>query len=236
MPLTILVAEDDEGTCLSIGDYLELEGYSVVIAKDGEEALRQVYQVQPQLIITDISMPRMDGYALIQKVRQQPMWRLLPVVFLTAHAETRDRIKGYQVGCDAYLPKPFELEEIGAVVRNLLERSQLMQAALIHQVALNTAQQRAMAATQEQRLSPPPLEPIEDETWAIATEESPDITSREKEVLELLSDGLSNAQIGDKLFLSPRTVEKYVSSLLRKTETNNRAELVRFALDHHMVR
>ena len=54
-------------------------------------------------------------------------------------------------------------------------------------------------------------------------------------MLILLSDGLSNAQIGDRLFLSPRTVEKYVSSLLRKTDTNNRSELLRFAISHHLV-
>ena len=62
-------------------------------------------------------MPFLDGYSLIRKVRQHPPFRLLPVVFLTAHNETQDRIKGYQVGCDAYLPKPFELQEIGAIVR-----------------------------------------------------------------------------------------------------------------------
>jgi len=61
------------------------------------------------------------------------------------------------------------------------------------------------------------------------------LTNREQGVLRLLSDGLSNAQIGDRLHLSPRTIEKYVSNLLRKTETSNRAELVRFAMDHHLV-
>jgi len=61
------------------------------------------------------------------------------------------------------------------------------------------------------------------------------LTSREQEVLELLTHGLSNAEMGQQLHLSPRTVEKYVSSLLRKTETSNRAELVRFAIKHGLV-
>jgi DNA-binding NarL/FixJ family response regulator len=154
-------------------------------------------------------------------VRQQPAWRLLPVIFLTARTDTEERIRGYQIGCDLYLPKPFELNEIGAIVRNLLERSQMIQAAWIQQVALNTAQQRAMAAVGA-------AEGVPDHT--------PGLTSREQDVLTLISDGLSNAQIGDRLFLSPRTVEKYVSSLLRKTETSNRAELVRFAIDNHLVK
>ncbi|MBD0267983.1 response regulator transcription factor [Pseudanabaena sp. FACHB-2040] len=223
MPLTILVAEDDEGTRLSISDYLELEGYSVLLATDGEDAFRQIFAYQPHLLITDITMPHVDGYELVQRVRQHPAWRLLPVIFLSAHTETENRIKGYQMGCDAYLPKPFELDEIGAVVRNLLERSQLIQAAWINQVALQTAQDRAMALEKAK-------------LGKRAEEPKPDLTSREQDVLTLISDGLSNAQIGDRLYLSPRTVEKYVSSLFRKTDTNNRAELVRFAVDHHMVK
>lgn len=227
MPLTVLLAEDDEGTRLSICDYLELEGYSVVMACDGEMALKQVFDYQPQLIITDIGMPHLDGYALIQKVRQHPAFRLLPVIFLTAHNQMQDRIRGYQVGCDAYLPKPFDLQEIGAIVRNLLERSQLIQSAWIQQVALQTAQQRALQAAELGHSAPSPLpDPIE---------LGPGLTPREQDVLTLLSDGLSNAQIGDRLFLSPRTVEKYVSSLLRKTDTTNRSELLRFALSHHWV-
>ena len=63
-----------------------------------------------------------------------------------------------------------------------------------------------------------------------------DLTPREEEVLALLVQGLSNGQIGDRLHLSPRTIEKHVSSLLRKTDTNNRAELVRFAIEHHLVK
>jgi DNA-binding NarL/FixJ family response regulator len=231
MPLTILLAEDDEGTRLSICDYLELEGYSVVMAANGEEALRKVFDDQPQLIITDIGMPFLDGYALIQKVRQHPPFRLLPVIFLTAHNETQDRIKGYQLGCDAYLPKPFELQEIGAIVRNLTERSQLIQAAWMHQVAMNTAQQRAMQAPDQAAAMPASAPDLSAELEAAIH----NFTSREQDVLALLSDGLSNAQIGDKLYLSPRTVEKYVSSLFRKTDTNNRAELLKFAIHHHLV-
>jgi DNA-binding NarL/FixJ family response regulator len=234
MPLTVLLAEDDEGTRLSICDYLELEGYSVVMASDGEMALQQMFEYQPQIIITDIGMPYLDGYTLVQRVRQYPAFRLLPVIFLTAHNQTQDRIRGYQVGCDAFLPKPFELQEIGAIVRNLLERSQLIQSAWIQQVALQTAQQRALQAeggrVEVGRVENTPLPPLPD-----PPELGPELTPREQDVLVLLANGLSNAQIGDRLFLSPRTVEKYVSSLLRKTYTNNRSELLRFALSHHLV-
>jgi len=221
MPLTILVADDDLGTRLSIGDYLETVGYSVLRAENGQEALKMVEKFQPHLIVTDVTMPRMDGYEFVRQVRQQPAFRLLPVVFLTARIETHERIRGYQLGCDVYLPKPFELKELGAVVRHLLERLQMIEMewrsrSLISSSAQDTTPQNA------QRLAA--LTPIEVK-----------LTKREQEVVVLLSDGLSNAQIGDRLHLSPRTVEKYVSSLLDKTDTSNRAELMRFAIDHHLV-
>jgi len=223
MPLTILVVEDDRGTRLSLQDYLELEGYIVVTAEDGWHALQIVEKFQPQLVITDISMPRLDGYAFLKSLRQQPAWRLLPVIFLTARTATRERVQGYQFGCDVYLEKPFELDEIGAVVRNLLARSQLIQTAWMQYKTPAEATVPAMA----------PSAPIA--AHELQPEDTVELTGREKEVLDLLSEGMSNAQIAASLYLSPRTVEKYVTSLLRKTDTTNRAELVRFAMDHHLV-
>lgn len=222
MPLTVLVVEDDEGTRLSLQDYLELEGYIVATAEDGWQALQIVESSQPQLVITDISMPRLDGYAFLRSLRQKPAWRLLPVVFLTARTETPERVRGYQVGCDVYLEKPFELDEIGAIVRNLLERSQLIQTAWLQ-----------YSAPAEKVEPMKPSEPINADIFL--NKNTPSLTGREKDVLDLLSEGLSNAQIAAGLYLSPRTIEKYVTSLLRKTDTNNRAELVRFAMDHHLV-
>ena len=222
MPLTILVVDDDEGIRLSLKDYLELEGYIVVMAEDGWKALELINQSQPQLVITDISMPRIDGFAFLKSLRQQPAWRLLPVIFLTARTQTQERVQGYQSGCDVYLEKPFELPEIGAVVKNLLARSQLIQTAWL----------------QYQQLPEPVPMAAHTPSLPVATpvvEEHFSLTNREQSVLDLLSEGMSNAQIANTLFLSPRTIEKYVTNLLRKTDTSNRAELVRFAMDHHLV-
>jgi DNA-binding NarL/FixJ family response regulator len=211
MPLTILVADDDLGTRLSISDYLEQAGYTVVMAANGLEALKLVEEHQPHLIVTDVTMPQMDGYELVRRVRQKPALRLLPVVFLTARTETHERIRGYQVGGDVYLPKPFELQELGVIVRNQLERLQMIE--------LEWRSRNPSPGANGLNPNFPALK----------------LTEREQEVLTLLAEGLSNVQIGDRLHLSPRTVEKYVSSLLNKTDTSNRAELVRFAVDHHLV-
>lgn len=219
MPLTILVVDDDLGTRLSISDYLELSGYTVITADDGVEALAMVEEYHPDLIVTDIVMPRMNGYELVRRVRQQSGFRLLPVILLTARTKTQERILGYQSGCDLYLPKPFELEELAAAIRNLLERSQIIQS------EYRFSQKENKAADVHNSLF----------TEIQPSELLSSLTPREQEVLELLTHGLSNAQMGHQLHLSPRTVEKYVSSLLRKTSTNNRAELVRFAMKHGLV-
>lgn len=218
MPLTILVVDDDVGIRLVISDYLEVSaGYSVLTAVDGQEALDMVERYHPHLMVTDIVMPRVNGYELVRRVRQHPTFRLLPVIFLSERNQTEERIQGYQSGADLYLPKPFEVRELGAAVRNLLERSQMMQSEyrLFSEESLRFLQHSAVDT--------------ENSGFSLT------LSQREREVLVLLTHGFSNAQIGTRLHLSPRTVEKYVSSLLRKTETSNRAELVGFAMKHGLV-
>ncbi|NJK50200.1 response regulator transcription factor [Candidatus Gracilibacteria bacterium] len=222
MPLLILIADDDPGIRLAIKDYLEISGYSVVAAQNGQEALHLLETYHPHLLVSDIKMPIKDGYDLVKQVRQRPEFRLLPVIFLTERASTEERILGYQTGCDVYLPKPFVMEELGAVVRNLLERSQIIQSEWRF-----SEHQSELKPTQEDRK----VFPASSNSQPISFE----FTQREKQVLRLLTQGHSNAEIGHELHLSPRTVEKYVSSLLRKTETSNRSELFRFALDRDLV-
>ena len=230
MPLTILVADDNLGTRLSISDYLEISGYSALTAEDGQQALSMIEAYRPHVLITDINMPRMDGYELVRQVRQKPAFRLLPVIFLTERTSTEERIRGYQTGCDLYLPKPFEMQELGAVIRNLLERSQMIQAEFRFSSSDATpTHSPASKSISTHRISSPQQEVIAHNRNAVT------LTNREQQVLDLLTVGLSNVEIGNKLHLSHRTVEKYVSSLLRKTDTGNRAELVRFALENHLV-
>jgi DNA-binding NarL/FixJ family response regulator len=227
MPLTILVVDDDLGTRLSISDYLEISGYLVTAAENGQKALEMLEKFQPHLLITDITMPFMDGYELVRQVRCQPVFRLLPVIFLTARTHTKERVRGYQLGCDIFLPKPFELEELRAVIRNLLERSQMIESEWRFRMQTTGGTKAAERSPEPTSLPAATTNRSEAITF--------NLTPREQDVLTLLSDGLPNAQIGDRLHLSSRTVEKYVSSLLRKTDTSNRAELVRFAMEHHLV-
>jgi DNA-binding NarL/FixJ family response regulator len=243
MPLTILVADDDFATRLSINDYLEISGYSVIAAENGKEALGLVEKFQPHLIVTDITMPEMDGYEFVRRVRTRPSFRLLPVIFLTERTSTEERIRGYQMGCDNFLAKPFELSELGVVIRSLLDRY-----ALIAQAPSRSSEPEPMPIEGRRRVKNkgeldflPQKSEMGDSlrdssiSHASPAPSSPMLTQREQEVLDYLTEGLSNVQIGDRLHLSPRTVEKHVSSLFRKTDSSNRAELVRFAMEHHLV-
>ncbi len=222
MPLLILVADDDPGIRLAVKDFLELSGYAVITASNGSEALELVETYHPHLLVSDIKMPKATGYELVLQVRQRPEFRLLPVIFLTERSSTQERIRGYQVGCDAYLPKPFEMEELKAVIRNLLERAQIIQSEWLYKQQKSSGNLVAFDKTIGLPEFPTGQEDLH-------------LTPREYEVLNLIAQGLSNVEIGNKLHLSPRTIEKRVSSLLRKTLTNNRAELVRFSIDHHLI-
>jgi DNA-binding NarL/FixJ family response regulator len=234
MPLLILVAEDDPAIRLSINDYLELNGYSVITAENGEQALAMLEQYHPHLLISDIKMPYKNGYELLKNIRRLPQYRLLPVILLSEFSETTARIHGYQVGCDLYLPKPFEMEELGAIIRNLLERSQVIHAELrfSHGDRVETSNTVTESTESAAEFLEVPRKNKNKDDDAHKLYDQLKLTQREIEVLKLLIEGRSNIEIGQQLHLSPRTIEKYVSSLLRKSDLNNRIELICYAIEH----
>src|SRR5678810_855664 len=118
----LLVVDDDPGLLLAVSETLRAEGYDVQTARRGAEAMVRVAEALPDLIISDIRMPGMDGYALVRNLRAAPRSRLVPIIFLTAKDETADRIAGFRTGVDAYVTKPFETEELLAIVKSILER------------------------------------------------------------------------------------------------------------------
>ena len=122
MAKQLLVVDDDPGLLLAVSETLRAEGYDVQTARRGAEAMVRVAEALPDLIISDIRMPGMDGYALVRNLRASPRSRLVPIIFLTAKDETADRITGFRTGVDAYVTKPFEPEELVAIVKSILER------------------------------------------------------------------------------------------------------------------
>jgi DNA-binding response OmpR family regulator len=109
-----------------VSTVLEQRGYTVVTARDGEEALASAIAAPPDLLITDVMMPRMDGWTLVRTLRSRPEFATLPVIFLTALSSDDDRIRGFRMGADDYVPKPFRFEELDLRVAKTMRRTQAM--------------------------------------------------------------------------------------------------------------
>jgi DNA-binding response OmpR family regulator len=118
----ILVVDDDAWITRMVTTVLEKRGYEVLVARDGEEGLAKALATSLDLIITDVMMPRLDGWALVKQVRARPELALVPVIFLTSLSADEDRIRGFRLGADDYLAKPFRFEELDLRVAKALKR------------------------------------------------------------------------------------------------------------------
>jgi DNA-binding NarL/FixJ family response regulator len=200
MAKRLLVVDDDPGLLLAVSETLRAEGYDVKTARRGAEALTRIAESLPDLIISDIRMPGMDGYQLVKNLRSNARTRLVPIVFLTAKDEITDRIAGFRTGVDAYLTKPFEPEELAAIVQAILSRVERTHSDLA----------RMFGEKEED-----PRDFIRDE----------ELTDAEWRVAEEVAKGLSNKEIAAELSLSLRTIEGHISRILDKKNLSNRVEL-----------
>ena len=123
MAKRILVIDDEKDIIEILQAILQHEGYDVITAYDGEEGLRKVAEQKPDLIVTDIMMPKIDGFAFTQKVKEDPDTCDIPVVMLTAKDQDVDKYKGLSLGVAAYIVKLFDLEELREVIKELLEKN-----------------------------------------------------------------------------------------------------------------
>lgn len=123
-PLKILVAEDDANLSLLLCDYLKLIGYETVCARDGKEGWMNFQQGTFDMCILDVMMPQMDGFTLAEHIRKRNS--SVPIIFLTARGMNEDRIKGFKAGCDDYVTKPFNSEELGLRIEAIFKRCGLI--------------------------------------------------------------------------------------------------------------
>ncbi|MFB2644672.1 response regulator [Raphidiopsis sp. BLCC-F218] len=230
MSAQLLLVDDEPGLREAVKEYLQESGFGVRVASNAREGWELIQQNIPDLVISDVMMPQVDGYQFLKQLRDDPRLTSLPVIFLTAKGMTGDRIQGYQAGVDAYLPKPFDPDELIAIINNLLEK-RVTQTTVVGEDSENTeiAKLAHEIAKIKDLLSPRIGIPQTPPPFAI------DLTPREQSVLNLVAQGLMNKEIARKLETSVRNVEKYVSRLFSKTGTNSRTELVRFALEHGLA-
>ncbi len=121
--IKVLLVEDEQSLAMIMKDTMEPTGMSVTLAADGEEGLRAFFADKPDVLVTDVMMPRMDGFEMVRRIREQD--KLTPVLFLTARSSVNDVVNGFKMGGDDYLKKPFSLQEFMARVSRLAERQQL---------------------------------------------------------------------------------------------------------------
>ena len=119
----ILVADDEPDLTAAVSYSLSHEGYKVLVACDGLEALSLARREHPDLIILDILMPGLNGLEVCRRLRRDPSMAALPVLFLTVRSDIENQLAGWEEGCDDYLVKPFDMRELQARVRALLRRS-----------------------------------------------------------------------------------------------------------------
>jgi len=117
---TVLLVEDNEDNLVVYRTILDYVGYHVLEARDGEEGIRLARQEHPDLILMDISIPKIDGWEATRRLKADPGTRAIPVIALTAHALEEDRQKALQAGCNSYLAKPVEPRRVVEEVRRFV--------------------------------------------------------------------------------------------------------------------
>jgi DNA-binding NarL/FixJ family response regulator len=197
---TILLIEDNASMRRSVATMLELEGYRVLAAENGRRGIELAKAETPDLILCDIMMPGIDGYAVLKAVREHAPTAAVPFVFLTAKDEKFDLRLGMNMGADDYLTKPIDHEDLLAAIIARLER---------HRVRAAGQQASAPAAPAPDFSSAAPLEQL-------------GLTAREAEVLLWVAQGKSNGDIAAILGTADTTVKKHLSHVFEKLEVESR--------------
>lgn len=219
----ILLVDDDFNLRNSIKEYLETVGYAVVDAESGQEGLDVFEEESPSLVISDVSMPDLNGLEFCRCLRSKRSGQLVPFIFLSGLRELDTRIKGHQMGADDYLVKPFAMKELLFKIEALLNRYQLIHEEVSRLLQFVILGNEAEAKSHSHVDSPHHYQP---ET----------LTPAEERVFWEVVKGHSNKEIADSLFISENTVSSHISKILRKLNLKNRYGIISLALDrgwHH---
>jgi DNA-binding response OmpR family regulator len=119
---TILIADDEPNIVISLEYLLQREGYRVLVARDGQEALDKLRATPPDLVLLDVMLPGVSGFEVCQKIRENPAWNGIRVLMLTAKGRDVEMSKGMALGADLYITKPFSTKELLAQIRQQLGR------------------------------------------------------------------------------------------------------------------
>jgi DNA-binding NarL/FixJ family response regulator len=197
----ILIIEDEPDMLANLADALEMEGFKPLAAPNGRDGIALAKEQPPDLILCDILMPGLDGYAVLAAIRADPKTARIPFIFLTAKGERGDIRSGMDLGADDYLVKPVPLDELLGAIRARLERRR----------------QHAPEFKPEFK-SPRPLESL-------------GLSPRQAEILFWLAQGKSNSEIGAILAISPATAKKHLEHVYQKIGAENRSTAMLQAIE-----
>lgn len=208
----ILIIDDEKKHLQATGNYLTSQGFIICMEISPENALTQIANKRPDLIILDVIMPKLNGYQFIKQLKLSKNLKNIPFIFLTAKGLTQDRIKGYHTGCSAYLSKPFNPDELTALIRSILEskeRNLRKTKSMLHElkyIRLYLGYKYKFSERVIKRLN---------------------LTTKETKILKLIIQGSKNREIASELKTGIRNVEKYVTRLFYKSGTKNKKELIK---------
>lgn len=200
---TILIIEDQPDMRENIATILEMEDHAVLEASNGRQGITLAREEKPDLILCDVMMPELDGYGVLQELRQDRTISGTPFIFLTARGEKRDQREGMNLGADDYLTKPVSAQDLLAAVSARLERES----------------KRNASFNPDFRSSEP-------------LEKALGLTPREAEVLLWVAQGKSNPEIAAIIGAAPNTIKVHLLHIFEKLGADNRHAAMLIALEH----
>jgi DNA-binding response OmpR family regulator len=207
---TVLVVDDAPDTLRMLCDALAAEGYTVLVALDGQQALARLDVITPDVILMDAVMPGLTGFETCQRIKAHAAWSAIPVIFMTGLSETADIVAGFDAGGVDYVVKPVRIEEVLARLSTHVRNARAARQALLS-LQLGPASGA--------------VKPLSD--WPSRTEtcrlDEAALTPRETEVLSWLAKGKTNRDIADILGMSHRTVNKHLEHIFEKLGVETRA-------------
>ena len=211
---TILLVEDN----VSMINYLLKKlrcNYNVYAALNGNEALKKIKALseKPDLIITDVMMDKLDGYAFAKIISRDPVYSHIPIMFLSAKSANIDKLQGLKLGAIDFIQKPFSIQELSQKIESVLLHERRYKNAVLKKAfnAINASQDSG-------------VKDVEDAFDKNC--KSYDLTSREKDIAKLICAGYKYKKIGERLFISERTVTKHVQNIFEKVDVSNKIELI----------
>jgi len=203
-PRKILIIEDQATMRRNLSLMLEMEGYTVVSAENGRIGVEVAHRERPDVILCDVMMPEMDGYAVLQTLRNDPAFIATPFLFLTAKGDKSDMRLGMNFGADDYLTKPFVRDDLLAAIEARLSRLE------------------AQGEHFRDAAGAPTGPGLPDFSTPVPLQQALGLTVREAEVLLWVAQGKSNADVSTILGCSEKTVKQHLGNIFEKLGVENR--------------